>query len=75
MPLFLSVIFFIFLILMGLTVWRLRDRFEILREFMDFLEERKLWWIMPMILVFLAAGIFVLVLAKSGIATFVYVLH
>ncbi len=57
------------------SAWRLRDRVEIIREFMQFLRERKLWWLAPMLLIFVLAGIFVAVAANSPIAAFLYVLH
>lgn len=57
------------------ALWRMRDRYEILREFFEFLRERKLLWIAPVILVFVLAGIFVAVAASSGVGAFLYVLH
>jgi hypothetical protein len=71
LPLFLLII----VALLVIAIWRLRDRVEVVREFFEFLRERKLWWMMPMIVVFILAGLFVLVLAKSGIATMLYALH
>lgn len=60
------------LVALALSAWRLRDRFEILGEFFTFLKERKLWWIMPLILVFILAGLFVIITANSGVAAMIY---
>ncbi|MGI8908239.1 MAG: DUF5989 family protein [Candidatus Sumerlaeaceae bacterium] len=57
------------------SAWRMRDRFEIIGEFVQFLRERKLWWIAPLVLVFVLAGLFVAVTAGSPLAAFLYALH
>jgi chromate transport protein ChrA len=57
------------------SAWRLRGRFEIVGEFVMFLRERKLWWITPLVLVFVLAGLFVAVTAGSPLAAFLYALH
>lgn len=59
-------------IALAVSAWKLRDRFEILGEFFTFLKERKLWWIMPLILVFILAGLFVVITAQSGVAAMIY---
>lgn len=61
----------------GALVWgfyRMKDRFEILREFLQFLGERKLWWLAPMLLVFALAGLFVAVTSSSAVSAFIYTL-
>lgn len=60
------------LIALAVSAWKLRDRFEILGEFFTFLKERKMWWIMPLILVFVLAGLFVVITANSGVAAMIY---
>ena len=57
---------------MGAAAWRMRDRLGILGEFLQFLVERKLWWMVPLTLVFVFAGLFVVVLGKSGVAAMIY---
>lgn len=54
--------------------WKIRDRFGILGEFLSFLRERKLWWLMPLIIVFALAGLFVLVTSQSAVSAFIYTL-
>ncbi|MBX7246989.1 MAG: hypothetical protein K1X53_15940 [Candidatus Sumerlaeaceae bacterium] len=54
--------------------YKLRDRFEILGEFMTFLKERKLWWIMPLVLAFALAGLFVVFTAHSPLGAAIYTL-
>lgn len=72
---------YVFLIVLALVlvtlIWgaiKMRDRFEILGEFLVFLKERKLWWIMPMILVFAIVGLFVVITGNSAVMGFIYTL-
>jgi hypothetical protein len=63
------------LVLVGALIWgavKYRDRFEILGEFISFLGERKLWWIIPLVLVFALAGLFVVFTTPVG--AFIYTL-
>ena len=46
----------------------------ILSEFMGFLWQRKLWWIIPMVTVLLIVGILFVLVATSGAGPFVYTL-
>jgi len=62
------------LVAMIVAAWRLRNRVEVLGEFFEFLRERKLWWLTPMILVFVMAGLLIAIAAKSGVAAFIYTL-
>lgn len=57
------------------SAWRMRGRFPIVAEFLLFLRERKLWWIAPLVLVFVLAGLFMAVTAGSPLAAFLYALH
>ncbi len=63
------------LVLLGAFLWgavKYRDRFVILSEFVEFLRERKLWWIIPLVVVFALAGLFIVfTLPVSG---FIYTL-
>ena len=48
------------------------NKLRILKEFWDFLKERKKWWLMPIVFFLLALGV-VLVAAKgSALAPFIY---
>jgi hypothetical protein len=71
----LSIILVVFLLSLVYSAWKLRGRVEILGEFFQFLRERKLWWIAPLVIVFLLAGLFVAVTAGSPLAAFIYALH
>ncbi len=66
------IVLVIVIIAFAAAAWKMRDRFEILGEFFTFLKERKLWWIMPLILVFILAGLFVVITANSGVAAMIY---
>jgi len=68
------VIFAAVIVALGWGVYRLRDRFAILREFLTFLGERKLWWLAPILVVFAAAGLFVAVTSNSAVSAFIYTL-
>lgn len=46
-------------------------RTGVVKEFLLFLRERKLWWLSPIILVLLLL-VFLVVLAPAGIAPFIY---
>ncbi|MBI4488748.1 MAG: hypothetical protein HY694_06650 [Deltaproteobacteria bacterium] len=49
-------------------------RLGIAGEFISFLWARKLWWLIPMVLVLLAFGVFIVVGQSSGIAPVIYTL-
>ena len=55
------------------TVYKLRDRFQILGEFITFLGERKMLWIAPFVIVFVLAGLLVIITGHSAMA-FIYTL-
>lgn len=56
--------------------WRTRvsDRIGIFVELMEFLWERKLWWMIPMMLVLVLFGALLLLTQSSAIAPFIYTL-
>jgi len=45
---------------------------EFLSEFFLFLKERKKWWLVPLILVFLVLGFLIFVTSGSALAPFIY---
>ena len=49
-------------------------RVGIMRELLEFLWERKLWWLMPMVLVLLLVGLLLVFAQSSAIAPFIYTL-
>lgn len=51
-----------------------KDRVAIIGEFLQFLKERKMLWMMPIIIVFLLLSIFILVAEKSVVLPFIYTL-
>ena len=71
------IVLIVLVLILVTLIWgaiKMRDRFEILAEFLGFLKERKLWWIMPMILVFAIVGLFVVITGNSAIGAFIYTL-
>ncbi|MBM3333664.1 hypothetical protein FJY63_03290 [Candidatus Sumerlaeota bacterium] len=55
------------------TLIYMRKRFPIVREFMVFLKERKLWWMAPIVIVFFLLTILI-VASTSPLAPFIYAL-
>ena len=51
----------------------LRNKFPIVREFMVFLKERKLWWMTPIVVIFIFLA-FLIVTATGPLAPFIYAL-
>ena len=50
------------------------DRFGVAGELLVFLWERKLWWMIPMVIVLLAFGLLLILAQSSAIAPFIYTL-
>lgn len=73
-----TIVFWTILVLVagavGWGFYKLRDRFDILRDFIRFLAERKLWWLAPILIVFALAGLFVAVTSSSAVSAFIYTL-
>ena len=51
-----------------------RHRFGIAGELMGFLWERKLWWLIPMVLVLLVFGGLLITAQSSALGPFIYTL-
>lgn len=52
----------------------LASKMSIIGELLGFLWERKLWWMIPMVLVFLAFGLLLIFAQGSPLAPFIYTL-
>ena len=50
------------------------DRLGVAGELLVFLWERKLWWMIPMVIVLLAFGFLLILAQSSAIAPFIYTL-
>ena len=48
------------------------SRFSIIKEFIDFLRERKKWWIAPIVLFLLLLGGLLVFAKGSALAPFIY---
>ncbi|HKA53289.1 MAG TPA: DUF5989 family protein [Candidatus Binatia bacterium] len=53
---------------------RVSDRVGILAEFVEFLWERKLWWMIPVVVVLVLCGALLILAQSSAIAPFIYTL-
>jgi hypothetical protein len=45
---------------------------EFIKEFFLFLKERKRWWLVPMVLIFLLFGFLIFLTSNSALAPFIY---
>ncbi|APU67049.1 MAG: DUF5989 family protein [Bacteroidota bacterium] len=45
---------------------------EFVKEFFLFLKERKKWWLLPLILIFIILGAFIFLTNGSALAPFIY---
>jgi hypothetical protein len=53
---------------------RVSDRVGIFAEFVEFLWERKLWWMIPVVVVLVLCGALLILAQSSAIAPFIYTL-
>ena len=51
---------------------QLKSRFSIMSELMAFLWVRRLWWMIPMVVVLLAFGLLIIFTQSSALAPFLY---
>ena len=51
---------------------QLKARFAIMSELMAFFWERRLWWMIPMVVVLLAFGLLIIFTQSSALAPFLY---
>lgn len=49
-------------------------RVSILKELFSFLWQNKLWWMMPIILIFIVLGILIVFCQSSAVVPFIYTL-
>jgi len=49
-------------------------RFSVLKELFSFLWQNKLWWMIPMIIVFILLGILIWFAQSSAVVPFIYTL-
>jgi hypothetical protein len=47
---------------------------EFLKDFFVFLKERKKWWLVPLIIIFLIFGVLIFFTSGSALAPFIYTL-
>ncbi len=59
---------------MGKAIDSAGRKLGIMQELMVFLWERKLWWMMPMVLTLLLFGLLILFAESSAVAPFIYTL-
>ena len=53
---------------------RVWDKLEIMGELLQFLRERKLWWMIPMVSMLLLFGLLIVFTHGTAVAPFVYTL-
>jgi len=52
----------------------MNSKLEILKEFWQFLKERKKWWLMPIIIMLVLLGALIVFTEGSAVAPFIYAL-
>ena len=50
------------------------SNFGVVNELLSFLWQRKLWWLIPMVVVLLVFGLLIIFASASGIGPFIYTL-
>jgi hypothetical protein len=53
---------------------KISSRLSIVEELFVFLWQNKLWWMMPIVLVFLLLGFFIVFTQSAAVAPFIYTL-
>ncbi len=48
------------------------NRMAIIREFLEFLRERKKWWIAPILVFLVLLGVLIVFASSSAVAPFIY---
>lgn len=48
------------------------ERVKILKELLSFLWRQKLWWLIPMVFIFLVVGILIISVGSSPLAPIIY---
>jgi len=56
------------------TVKKTKQRSSIIKELFTFLWQAKLWWLAPMIIIFLIFGLLIIFTEGSALAPFLYTL-
>ena len=56
------------------TSKKVSSRMGVINELFGFLWERKLWWLIPMVMVLVVFGLLLVFAQASGIAPFIYTL-
>jgi hypothetical protein len=47
---------------------------DVVKELLEFLWKRKMWWLIPMVVVLLVFGLLVIFASVSGVGPFIYTL-
>ena len=50
------------------------SKLSILKEFWDFLKERKKWWLLPIVIFLVLLGLLIVLTEGSAVAPFIYTL-
>jgi len=67
----------VFLLIVGAGIYalfRFKNEISILREFFEFLREKKLWWIAPIVIVLILLGVMIFAFESGAISSMLYVL-
>lgn len=56
------------------SILYMRKRFPIVREFFVFLKERRLWWMSPIVVIFVLLAVLIVTMEHSALAPFIYII-
>ena len=61
---------------MSISHWtkKIKTRLSIVKELLAFLWQNKLWWMIPMVLVFLLLGFLIMFSQSAAVVPFIYTL-
>ncbi|MDD5614057.1 MAG: DUF5989 family protein [Candidatus Omnitrophica bacterium] len=57
-----------------MKIKKIKAKLSTVKELLSFLWENKLWWMMPIVIIFLLLGMFIWLAQSSAVVPFIYAL-
>jgi hypothetical protein len=57
-----------------LRIKKIKSNLSIIRELLAFLWQNKLWWMIPMVVIFILLGFFIIFTQSAAVVPFIYTL-
>lgn len=61
-------------IILTMKIKKIKAKLSTVKELLSFLWENKLWWMMPIVIIFLLLGMFIWLAQSSAVVPFIYAL-